>query len=739
MTNIPPLRLPNLTSRWTQSDLGQALASAQKTPGRVIQTPYGEKGIVYVLAVICPAPSRDLRLRKETASSIEPHWTLTKENDNGPPTHLWTYSSRDQGLILNFIYAELDGPAKQSTFTTPTPTPMTQPRPAGQAPGRPQPGAFKTIEHSNASTDVTLAGDLAKMELSNVLQSIAICRMTGRLDFNSGTHQTEVFFDEGKLVHALAQDVLSLDGSARIVGEQAFLDLFTWTKGSFRFNPGWSTKESTVTRRMDALLLEGVTLQDHEAFLHKSGLTKHAFICQKESTLTEAELVKRLKDCAPIDLEQQLVAYEKIGSGLKMDDLLKLLAIPRTTLVPILFNLLTCNAVHCVNNLEAAVVPSKKVQIDTQAASQAALALVRNDTGIMNFPLFTHFLELELARMKDTDLPLSVVALEITNRGTPLSDMEMRQMLKRFELFKRPYDLVAHYQSASFLILLPFMNAKSARAKIDKFASMLLAAPLGEFDQFQELRIRIGVGGAPEDASDAVAILTCAWQSMNDAAPDSPAMSQVDWDILCARGDQAIKDEQFDTARKLWTEAKEKSDEFAQEDVRITYAVERLAQVLLSLNEHAEAESLLKTALERKTREYGATDLKVAETAYQLAHSLYVQKKFSEGEILANQFITIAEQNLGADHLLVAKGWYNLALLYHVQSKIDEAQLAYKKALEISRGAFGEEHDETIKIMKNMAKLLASRTGKSVFKDMTKITGTWKAIELNPSHELHRM
>lgn len=116
---------------------------------------------------------------------------------------------------------------------------------------------------------ITLAGDIATVDLTNIFQSISICKMTGRLNLYHHTTQGEIYFTDGTIVHALLHS--AMDTVLRLTPEQVVLELLTWQAGTFRFNPGWTTSERTINRRLDSFLLEGAALSDYQQALAGMG------------------------------------------------------------------------------------------------------------------------------------------------------------------------------------------------------------------------------------------------------------------------------------------------------------------------------------------------------------------------------------------------------------------------------------------------------------------------------------
>ncbi|MGL1733432.1 DUF4388 domain-containing protein, partial [Vibrio parahaemolyticus] len=64
---------------------------------------------------------------------------------------------------------------------------------------------------------------------------------------------TTVFFQAGIPLHCALKDIR---------GDHAFLELITWKEGEFRFWPDETSRDRTINKRLDGMLMEGVSLLD---------------------------------------------------------------------------------------------------------------------------------------------------------------------------------------------------------------------------------------------------------------------------------------------------------------------------------------------------------------------------------------------------------------------------------------------------------------------------------------------
>jgi CheY-like chemotaxis protein len=101
---------------------------------------------------------------------------------------------------------------------------------------------------SDAAEPQEIEGALAQLALSDLLQTLALGRRTGRVTLRRGAERGEVELVEGRAVDARS-------GPAQ--GDKALFRLLGWADGTFSFQPGPPAAEARIARGTDELLLEG--------------------------------------------------------------------------------------------------------------------------------------------------------------------------------------------------------------------------------------------------------------------------------------------------------------------------------------------------------------------------------------------------------------------------------------------------------------------------------------------------
>jgi CheY-like chemotaxis protein len=99
----------------------------------------------------------------------------------------------------------------------------------------------------------TVNGSLSQMNVIDLLQSLELGRKNCALALTNNGDRCDLFFCEGQINHAIYGDQ---------VGDEAVYKVLLWTGGSFKIDFAGISKEQTVTRSTQGLLMEGLRLLD---------------------------------------------------------------------------------------------------------------------------------------------------------------------------------------------------------------------------------------------------------------------------------------------------------------------------------------------------------------------------------------------------------------------------------------------------------------------------------------------
>jgi len=104
-----------------------------------------------------------------------------------------------------------------------------------------------------APSDGVVRGNLAQMNVIDLMQSLEMGRKSCQLMLNNAGEKCEVFFAEGQVKHATY-------GS--LVGDEAVFKVLRWTGGNFELNFEGKTDRETTKLNTQGLLMEGLRLLD---------------------------------------------------------------------------------------------------------------------------------------------------------------------------------------------------------------------------------------------------------------------------------------------------------------------------------------------------------------------------------------------------------------------------------------------------------------------------------------------
>lgn len=502
---VSPLRLQVFPKLPTHEVVCFVMQQATATPGRQVELPFlwEEKVVPYLLSVT-------------SRNSGSPEWTLSTDGNDAPV--IWTHSTGDVGSILNMVVSQCKGAAEETldhrTSYTNLPA-LAQLRDRKST--KDSLVRFQSMAEGlkeNKTKGVTLEGDLTDVPIFSLLQSINITKMTGRLSVSGPQAQAEVFFRNGSPVHA---------STLNETGDRAIIEMVLIENGKFQFFPSQKNKEETVKKRLDTLLMEGAVLLDQSIELERAGLNPDAFILRKYPSITENEFENAVSKGTPLDLSAQKHLYAHLDSKSTLFDLTRSGKAKRLEVIPILFNLWNCGLV----SFSARPDQSRQHEllassaIDTESQNSANALLLRQDTGLLPFPLFLHFLDIEHARFERSRLPYALIVFEVmksTSAGLEhVPPATIKLVAQKLSAVKRKFDLLAHVQTFECALLLPMTDLKESCMVAQRLSALIMEA--GE--NGPELRVSIGVAAVPEDCSQPSILLAAALEAKLQASKES--------------------------------------------------------------------------------------------------------------------------------------------------------------------------------------------------------------------------
>ena len=171
----------------------------------------------------------------------------------------WAYPSPDPSLIHNMLLCVFPN----ETFMHESNAPYAEvPRKLDEAEGEVWNG-HRSGEKREAEKPSIVHGSLQQLQLDGLLQSLASSRVTGKLIMTSHLSTGSIFLDKGAPVHAELKEQ---------EGHDAMLELLAWRVGDFEVYADEPAPKNSITRRIEALLLESATLSDFARYLDAANI-----------------------------------------------------------------------------------------------------------------------------------------------------------------------------------------------------------------------------------------------------------------------------------------------------------------------------------------------------------------------------------------------------------------------------------------------------------------------------------
>jgi hypothetical protein len=516
---ITNIRLPKLPHNPGFEDLQELHGQAAKIRGRTVELPW-----------------TSVELRKNFMLSLkvdpdagEPMWTMFS-GDGEDARKIWEYPTGDMQLILNIVLGESTGGQLQD---------IAQQGAYAAAPKKPA-GSEKEDTASNYQTATNkaahqlepsltdtgtrrarsiLEGDLKNMQVQNLLQSITLSKMTGRLGIVGASCNADVYFEEGAPTHAQ---------SGTEQGEIALIELLMWNDGQFQFYQDERTSHRTVNKRLDSLLMEGMALLDQNNYLTAQGVTVQSYLLRKHKELSEAQFEQLVAKGAPLDMMLQKRFYQLVDNKSNLLEILRKLPLSKMDWIPVMFNMLTCDLLTATNKAPLVTLertlPLEAIGIDESAIDTAVKALQRSETGLYTYPAFLFFLEQEGNRFEAFKWPYSLIIFEMRYRPTgpqgplePLPNAAVKEISGRIAGIKRKTDFVGHFETFDYACLLSNTNTEPASIFANRIVEVIRSAPVPQTPDIRSISLHIGVACAPDDCANLGLVLAAAKQARNRA------------------------------------------------------------------------------------------------------------------------------------------------------------------------------------------------------------------------------
>ncbi|MBX9693782.1 MAG: DUF4388 domain-containing protein, partial [Cyanobacteria bacterium] len=343
-----------------------------------------------------------------------------------------------------------------------------------------------------------LSGNLQIIHITNLLQSISMGHLSGRLRINRQAAYADMFFIEGKAVHA--------EGS-RAHGEECFVQVICWKDGEFQFEPKLKTDERTVSRPMDMLILEGVLLLDNTEYLKQCGVNMDTVLERVNKDLSENQFVEIVSKAEPPDMQLAKDIYLQIDGRKTIQDLVDLLRLNRSRWVPTLATLVRSRVAQICH------APPKKLEVKPKKLDPALMravtrSLEHEKTGLYSYPAFLFFLNHEL--YFSSERPVSIILFGLRSTGEKAVDTSplLRELSRSIQNTQGAKGIISHYEEYDLALTLIGATASQAAVVADRVIKSLMSSSM-EF-QIANMNMAQGIASFPDDADDAPTLLAAA-------------------------------------------------------------------------------------------------------------------------------------------------------------------------------------------------------------------------------------
>ncbi len=486
------IRLPKQSAIPGYEDIEFLLEEAGKTPGRIVELPWSLPNSKDQFILSIKYESRD----------AEPFTVLYKVSESGQQLAVWSHQCRDVPLLANLIASSSNADILQDIVPTSRLTGRAPDAQKEKAAAAIVPGI--TFEPPAPGVKAQIEGDLKNLAMPNLLQSINLSKMTGRLDVKTLSDSATLYFQDGIPLHCALNNTMTSD--------IAFCELLTWLHGEFRFWQDEKSLDRTITKRFENLMAEDLALLDQTKYLETAGLKLESCLVKKNAMISEDEFAARVGKGTPLAVHKQLDFYELIDNRTSLFGLLRNRPMPKTQWVPILFNLVSCGLVQLTDQAPANTTQNRLAKLKSLGVDEAAVQsvlknLLRTETGILTYPAFIYLLDQEYLRYEHFNLPFSLVIFSMGQRKSdgrvePLQMVPIRRAMQRISLVKRAVDMLAHYETNDYSMLLPNTNSTAASALANRIADVLREAPLSSDMDSRSLALAFGVATVPEDCQE---------------------------------------------------------------------------------------------------------------------------------------------------------------------------------------------------------------------------------------------
>ncbi|MBI1269955.1 DUF4388 domain-containing protein [bacterium] len=362
----------------------------------------------------------------------------------------------------------------------------------------------------------SLKGNLAQVEVANLVQSIRGGSLSGRLKIHRTSSYVHIFFVDGEPQHA--------EGS-RGTGEDCLLQTLCWTSGDFEFEPRLKTSELSISTPLDKLLIQGAKLKEATSSLKNMGLHMETLLRCKRRGLSGAELDGIIAGVQSFDPELEKQIYTSLGKSVKtLHEIVEEFWLMRSTWVPVLANLFDAGLIE-VFERDRNASGFEPRPVNPSILQAARERLTESSTDILTADSFLFLADFLIRNAPEVQLSLVLVGFltakdKALNRSPQISTEGFKMIAE--EINSIPYfkGTLGHYENGQGGIGILFLDCsyketrKMARAVLEALPPSTLELAMASVDTTQ---VCIGCAHYKEDADDLANLVGAAETALVEA------------------------------------------------------------------------------------------------------------------------------------------------------------------------------------------------------------------------------
>jgi len=376
-----------------------------------------------------------------------------------------------------------------------------------------------------AVSNTCVTGSLEQTNVQNkhLMKLLALNKVSGKLNLvNQMQGSGEIFFEEGTSYSA---SVTCLEGvNEKIIGDEAIVEMLLWTGSSFRFSIDEHAPSSDVSNDLETIINYALSLRDQLVHLEKAALGPQSLMVKKIDNLGDNELRLLLTKNSEEDPTEIIKHYKNVPKRFTIKQLFENQMPSKLVWVPVIFNLFTSGLIDIRAPLavdESSLEFLGEVKIAVQGLRAG---FIRQETGIFSYPALLFFLQYEYLRYQANDSPLSLIVFEMSKvSNSPLGGLDLINKqetlvaLRKIAAIKRPLDILGHFETIDYALLLPDTGADAAIPVAQHVMDVVKAQPLSPDLKPEFLKLSCAVGSIPRDGRDLETLILLSKRALQHA------------------------------------------------------------------------------------------------------------------------------------------------------------------------------------------------------------------------------